>query len=364
MSLFGTLYRVTLWGESHGPAVGSLVTGCPAGVPFDQEFLQVQLDRRRPGQSAVTTQRQEADTLQVMSGVFQGRTSGAPILFLASNKDIDSSKYNPEVPRPGQADLAAHLKFFGHHDWRGGGHFGGRLTFGLVAAGALARLALRKFAVDFVAYAEEIGGLKLERRPEFDEAKRLVDSNAVRCPDAALAPQMEQLILKTRNQGDSVGGVVRVRIRGLPRGLGGYHSESFESEMARLFFGIPAVKGVEFGRGFQLARTQGTESNDPIGFVEGEPRALSRFQGGTTGGMTDGGEVDFAVAFKPTSSLRAPQRSVNLRTKQEVEVSVQGRHDPCIVPRAVVVAENAAAIVCLDLLLRRLGETGYQEGPR
>lgn len=361
MSSLGTLYRTTLWGESHGPGVGALVTGCPAGVPYDADFVQRQLDRRRPGQSAVTTQRKEADELQVWSGVFEGRTTGAPILFLATNKDIDSSKYSPDLPRPGQADLAGHLKFFGNQDWRGGGHFGGRLTFGLTASGALARLALRRFHVEFLAYAEEIGGLRLEKRPDFGAAAKLVDANAVRCPDAKLAKEMESLILKTRNQGDSVGGVVRVRIRGLPPGIGGYHFQSFESEMSRLFLGVPAVKGIEFGEGFALARRKGSQTNDPIGIVEGRPRALTRHQGGTVGGITDGGEVDFAVAFKPTSSLILPQQTVNLKTKKPAEVRTQGRHDPCIVPRAVVVAENAAATVCLDLLLLRLAELGYAE---
>lgn len=358
----GTLYRVTLYGESHGPGVGTLVTGCPAGISLDQDFIQQQLDRRRPGQSAVTTQRKEADTLQVLSGVFEGHTTGAPVLLHASNKDMDSSKYEPNLPRPGQADLSAHLKFFGEHDWRGGGHFGGRLTFGLVAAGALARLALKKFNVEFVAYAEEIGGLKLEKTPSFEEAVRLVDTTTVRCPDAALAKKMEQTILKTRNQGDSVGGVVRCRIRNLPAGLGGYHFESFESRMAELFFGVPAVKGVEFGLGFHLSRMKGSESNDPIGLVEGQPRTTSTKQGGIVGGLTDGSEVNFAVAFKPTSSLTLAQDTVNLETKKPEKVSTQGRHDPCIVPRAVVVVENAAAIVVLDLLLQRLGELAYREG--
>lgn len=362
MSHYGSLYSVSLWGESHGPAVGALVQGCPAGIPFDQGFVQHQLDRRRPGQSAVTTQRKEADTLQVMSGVFEGKTTGAPVLFLATNKDIDSSKYDPHLPRPGQADLGGRLKFFGHNDWRGGGHFGGRLTFGLVAAGALARLALRPAGVEIVAYAEEIGGLKLVAEPAFDAAAKAVDSNPVRCPDAPLANRMEELILKTRNKGDSVGGVVRVRIRGLPPGLGGYHFESFESELARLFLGIPAVKGIEFGLGFQLARLKGSESNDPIALVGGHPQAATRRQGGVVGGITDGGEVNFAVAFKPTSSLILPQDTVNLQTGQPTQVRTQGRHDPCIVPRAVVVAENAAAIVALDLHLRRLAEVAYQGG--
>lgn len=363
MSAIGTLLRVILFGESHGPGVGALVLGCPAGVAFDQDFIQRQLDRRRPGQSAVTTQRKEADTLQVLSGVHDGKTTGAPLCLFATNRDIDPSKYEKNVPRPGHADLSAQLKFFGHQDRRGGGHFGGRLTFGLVAAGALARLALGRFGAQLQAYTDEIGGLRLEREPSWEEAAA-VDASPVRCPDAKLAKRMEELVLKTRNQGDSVGGVVRCRIRGLPAGLGGYHAESFESEMARLLFGIPAVKAVEFGQGFELSRQKGSQTNDPIGLVGGSPRTLSHKQGGVVGGITDGNEVDFRVAFKPTSSLILPQASVNLSTMEEAEVRTQGRHDPCIVPRAVVVVENAAAIVCLDLLLKRLTETGYQEAPR
>lgn len=361
MSSFGRLFRVHLYGESHGPGVGALVEGCPAGIAFDNTYVQHQLDRRRPGQSVVTTQRQEADTLQVLSGVFEGKTTGAPILLHATNRDVDSSKYQPNLPRPGQADLSGRLKFFGHNDWRGGGHFGGRLTFGLTAAGALARLALRKFRVETLAYAEEIGGLRMEKTPDFDSAARQVDAHPVRCPDTALAERMQELILAARREGDSVGGVVRCRIRGLPAGLGGYHFESFESEAAQLFFGIPAVKGVEFGLGFGLARVRGSQSNDPIGLVEGQPRTLTHKQGGVVGGITDGNEVDFAVAFKPTSSLTRPQATVDLEHLAPAEVRTTGRHDPCIVPRAVVVVENAAAVVALDFLLRRFTEVGYEE---
>lgn len=363
MSSFGTLYRVQLWGESHGEAVGALVEGCPPGVAFDHAYVQAQLDRRRPGQSVVTTQRKEADTLRVRSGLFEGKTTGAPILLEALNSDVDSKPYRPELPRPGHSDLSARLKFFGHHDPRGGGHFGGRLTFGLTAAGALARLALRRFGVDTLAYAEEIGGHRLAQAPDFDAAAKAVDANPVRCPDAALAHTMEETILAARRDGDSVGGVVRCRIRGLPPGLGGYHFESFESRAAQLFFGVPAVKGVAFGQGFELARGRGSQTNDPIGLVDGKPRTLTHKQGGTVGGITDGNEVDFAVAFKPTSSLTRAQSTVNLETGQATEVRTHGRHDPCIVPRAVVVVENAAGILALDLLLHRLAETGYRGGP-
>lgn len=364
MSSLGTLFRVTLWGESHGPAVGALVQGCPAGVPFDQAWIQAQLDRRRPGQSAVTTQRKEADTLEVLSGVHDGRTTGAPILLAARNSDVESKPYegNEDLPRPGHADLPARLKFFGSADPRGGGHFGGRLTFGLTAAGALARLALKRFGVETLAYAEEIGGLRFEHQPSFEDVARVVDTHATRCPDPVLGQKMESLILQARRDGDSVGGVVRCRIKGLPPGLGGYHFESFESRIAQLALGVPAVKGVEFGLGFRLSRMRGSESNDPIGLVGGRPRTTTHKQGGIVGGLTDGNEVDFAVAFKPTSSLTRPQATVDLATNQPAEVRTAGRHDPCIVPRAVVVVENAAAIVALDLLLQRLAETGFQGG--
>jgi chorismate synthase len=353
---------VHLWGESHGPAVGALVEGCPAGVEVDAAFLQAQLDRRRPGQSVVTTQRKEADALLVRSGVHDGKTTGAPLLLEAANADIDSKPYETTKPRPGHADLSARLKFFGFQDPRGGGHFGGRLTFGLTAAGALARLALRRFGVETLAYTEEIGGLRYEHAPAFEDVARVVDAHATRCPDPVLGQKMESLILQARRDGDSVGGVVRCRIRGLPAGLGGYHFESFESEAARLFLGVPAVKGIEFGLGFRLSRMHGSETNDPIGLVEGRPRTLTHRQGGTVGGITDGNEVDFAVAFKPTSSLTRAQATVDLATNQPAEVRTHGRHDPCIVPRAVVVVENAAAIVALDLLLKRLSEVGFQEG--
>jgi len=363
MSSIGTLYRVHLWGESHGPAIGALVEGCPAGLAFDTDFVQAQLDRRRPGQSVVTTQRKEADTLLVRSGVLEGHTTGAPILFEALNTDVESKPYEKSLPRPGHADLSGHLKFFGENDPRGGGHFGGRLTFGLTAAGALARLALRKFGVETLAYTEEIGGLRFEHSPSFDDVARVVDAHATRCPDPVLGQRMESLILQARRDGDSVGGIVRCRIRGLPPGLGGYHFESFESEVARLCLGIPAVKGVEFGLGFRLSRMRGSETNDPIGLVGGRARTISHRQGGTVGGITDGNEVDFAVAFKPTSSLTRSQSTVDLATGQPAEVHTTGRHDPCIVPRAVVVVENAAAIIALDLLLKRLSETGFREGP-
>lgn len=366
MSSIGNLYRVHLWGESHGPAVGALVEGCPAGVAFDEPWIQGQLDRRRPGQSSVTTQRKEADTLEVLSGVHAGKTTGAPLLLQARNTDVESKPYdkNADLPRPGHADLPAGMKFFGFQDARGGGHFGGRLTFGLTAAGALARLALRRFGVETLAYTEEIGGLRFESQPSFDDVARVVDTHATRCPDPILGQKMESLILQARRDGDSVGGVVRCRIKGLPPGLGGYHFESFESDVARLALGIPAVKGVEFGLGFRLARMKGSESNDPIGLIDGKPRTTTHKAGGVIGGLTDGNEVDFAVAFKPTSSLTRAQSTVDLKTGHPAEVRTNGRHDPCIVPRAVVVVENAVAIVALDLLMRRLAETGFQGGPR
>ncbi len=359
MSRFGRTLGVNLFGESHGQAVGVLLTGFPAGVEADLGFVQGQLDRRRPGQSAVTTQRKEEDKVQVLSGVFEGRTTGAPILLLAYNADKDSSKYDPDVPRPGHSDLSGRRKFFGHNDWRGAGHFGGRLTFGLVAGGALARVALRRVGTDVVAYTEEIGGLALEDVPEFDAAADAVDTNDVRCPDEKLAERMREAILKTRNAGDSLGGVVRCRIRNPYPGLGGYHQESFESRMAKMLYGIPAVKGVGFGLGFELSRMKGSESNDPIGLVDGEPRTLTNKQGGTVGGITDGTEVSFNVAIKPTSSLLVEQPSVDLSEKEETTVVTQGRHDPCIVPRAVPVVENAAALVVLDMLLERLGEEAF-----
>jgi chorismate synthase len=364
MSQFGRVLRTTLFGESHGAAVGALVVGMPPGVDVDEGFVQAQLDRRRPGQSAVTTQRKESDKATFLGGVFDGATTGAPLVVVSYNEDKDSSKYDPDRPRPGHSDLAGRIKFFGRNDWRGAGHFGGRLTFGLVAMGAVARLALARLGTRIVAYTEEIGGLRLGQEPSFDDAARTVDTNDVRCPDAAVALRMREAILTTRNKGDSLGGVVRCRVQGAPAGLGGYHQDSFESRMAAMLFGIPAVKGVGFGLGFDLSRMKGSQSNDPIGLVDGQPQALGVRQGGTVGGVTDGGEVSFSVAFKPTSSLLVPQESVDLSAMKPAEVVTQGRHDPCIVPRAVPVVENAAALVVLDMVLERLGEKGFHEAGR
>lgn len=361
MSSFGQRFRVHLWGESHGPAVGVLIEGCPAGIPFNQAYIQHQLDRRKPGQSKVTTQRKETDALVVLSGVHEGHTTGAPILLQSSNQDVDSKPYAKKPPRPGHSDLAAHLAFFGHNDPRGGGHFGGRLTWGLVAAGAVARLGLRTVGAECLAYTERIHDLAMDEAPAFDVARDQVDRNAVRCPDHALAKRMEERILDVRKEGDSVGGVVRCRIRGLPAGLGGYHFASFESRMSQLLLGIPAVKGVEFGQGFRLASMKGSQANDAIGLVEGRPRTLTNKQGGTVGGFTDGNEVDFAVAFKPTSSLPTAQDTVDLETLEPATVQTYGRHDPCIVPRAVVVVENAAAVLALDFLLERLAYSAFEE---
>ena len=227
MSSFGRLLRTTLWGESHGEAVGATVTGFPPGVAVDEPYLQAQLDRRRPGQSVVTTQRKEADRLRIRAGVYQGKTTGAPLQLEAVNEDVDSKPYDADLPRPGHSDLGAHLKFFGQHDPRGGGHFGGRLTFGLTAAGGLARLALKRFGVETLAYTQEIAGLALEKEPTFDEATKAVDRHVTRCPDAGLGERMQEAILAARKEGDSVGGIIRVRVRGLPPGLGGYHTECF-----------------------------------------------------------------------------------------------------------------------------------------
>jgi chorismate synthase len=360
MSSFGDHLKVHLLGESHGQLVGVLLEGLPAGVPVDAKAIQAQLERRRPAQSAVTSQRRERDPLTISTGVHEGRTSGAPLLMTTTNTDVDSSVYSALKPRPGHSDLGGHLKFFGHADPRGAGHFGGRLTWGLVAAGALARQALDVFGIRIVAYTERIGAHHITQEPSFDDAVRLVDSNEVRCPDDALAQRMRKDILDARKGGDSLGGAVRCRIQGLPAGLGGYHARSFESRMSLMLFGIPAVKAVGFGLGHELATMTGSQANDPIGLVQGAPQALTNRQGGVVGGLTDGSEVSLLATFKPTASILTPQDTVDLESNAPAKLTIKGRHDPCIVPRAVPVVENAVALVLLDLLLERLGEEGFQ----
>ncbi len=345
-SSFGRIFRLTTWGESHGPALGVVVEGCPAGIPLAVEDVQLQLDRRRVGQSKVTTPRGETDKAQILSGVFEGFTTGAPISLITYNADADSSKYEPlrDVFRPGHADYTYWAKY-GHRDHRGGGRSSARETWGRVAAGAIARKILATVDCEVYGFAREIGGIAMET---FD--REAIERNIVRCPDPVAAEKMVTAILAAKEEKDSLGGVVEVRATGVPVGLGEPTFDKLDALIGQAMLSIPATKGVEIGDGFASARVRGSENNDWFTSENGRVRTASNRAGGTLGGISSGEEIVVRVAVKPTSSVARPQETVDT-SLQPRTITVEGRHDPSVVPRAVPVAEAMLAIVLADLLL-------------
>ncbi|HZY69699.1 MAG TPA: chorismate synthase [Thermoplasmata archaeon] len=353
---FGTALTVTVFGSSHGPEVGTVVTGLPAGVPIDLEETQRELDRRSPVGRALATRRQEADRLVVDEGIASGATTGGPIRAHVANQDVQRGPYDRlrDTPRPGHADFPARIRYGDSADLSGGGIFSGRMTVGLVVAGSLARQLLRPRGIDFVAFTRSVASIDADVpvAVPLDRIRSASAENEVGCPDAAAATRMAEAIAEARRSGDSVGGVIECRGTGLPVGLGEPFFDSVESEVAHLAFSIPAVKGLEFGSGFRAARMRGSEHNDPYRWADDRVVPQSNHAGGILGGLATGAPLVFRAAVKPTSSIARPQRTVDLRKKTDVEIVVTGRHDPCIVPRAVVVVESIAAIAVADLALR------------
>jgi chorismate synthase len=359
----GRLYRVTSFGESHGGCVGVVVDGCPAGHRLDLENVQAELDRRRPGQSGVSTTRREEDRVEVLSGVFNGFTTGAPVCMLIWNRDMDSTRYEELrwTPRPGHADYTAEKRYGGHQDYRGGGRFSGRITAGYVMAGALAKQVLSvTHGIEVIGYTSQIGSTKAPDAP-LDEVREHTERNMVRCPDPETAIEMERNVLKARDEGDSLGGAVKCVVLNVPLGVGQPVFDTLEGDLAKALFGIPAVKAVEFGAGTAFASMKGSESNDPYRVVGGRVETASNNMGGVLGGVSTGAPIELTVTFKPTPSVSKPQRTVDLKTLEETTIAVEGRHDPCIVPRAVPVVESVAAIVILDHMMQR-GHVGQVLG--
>ena len=364
MNSFGRRYRLTVAGESHGELVAALVDGVPPGLPFSEEDVQPALDRRRPGQSLLTTQRQEADKVRIRSGVLDGRTTGAPVLMEVANEDKRSQDYANlyDTPRPGHSDYTARVRYEGHNDPRGGGMFSGRLTAAWVMAGALAQKALAAHGVRIAAHAVHVGQVAMREELDVDAIRRHVEATPVRCAVPDVARRMVEEVEAARKAGDSVGGVVECVAEGLPAGLGDPLMDSVEALVAHAMFSVPAVKGVEFGDGFRFADRRGSEVIDAYDVRDGRVVTRANHNGGVLGGITTGMPVRFRVAFKPTSSIPLNQRTVDLRSMQPAEVRVKGRHDPCIVPRAVPVVEAVAACVLFDLLLERHGALGVARG--
>ena len=354
MNEFGIKFRIGIFGSSHGPCVGAKVEGCPAGSKISEAIIQVELDRRSPGKGPISTARRERDRLEIVSGLVSGKATGGPILGLVRNTDTDSSAYDAflRVPRPGHADYPAMIKYGGHHDHRGGGQFSGRMTAGLVIGGAIARQVLDRKGVSVLAQTVQIGDVKLEKDIPFSIAERFVRASAVACADRRTAAAMTDEIVKAHEAKDSIGGIVKCTVIGLPVGVGEPFFGSIESVMSAMMYSIPGVKGVEFGSGFRCASMRGSEHNDPFALRQGKVVTKTNNAGGILGGLSNGMPVEFRVAFKPTSSIAKPQMSVDVTNKKPVELEIKGRHDPCIVPRAVPVVENCAAAVMLDLMLQ------------
>ncbi len=350
----GKALVLTCFGESHGPCVGAVLDGCPAGLPLTVDDIQVELDKRKPGLTAVSTPRKEEDQVEVLSGVFNGRTTGAPICLTIRNRDAESEAYEQikNKPRPGHADLAAILKYGGFGDYRGGGRFSGRVTAAYVAAGAIAKKLLATLGVEVLAHTVQIGKVKTVKDVSFDQVRENVYGNAVRCAVPESAGLMEKEVAKAAEEGDSVGGVVEAVALNVPAGLGEPVFDSLDSDVAKMMFNVPAVKGVEFGAGFQAASMRGSENNDAYAVQKGKVTSLTNNAGGIIGGLSTGMPIVVRVAFKPTSSIAKRQRTVNLEKMKESEIQVTGRHDPCIVPRAVPVVESCLALVLADHALR------------
>ncbi len=352
MNTFGTRYRTTIFGTSHGPFVGCTIEGLAAGTPVDEGLVQGQLDRRRPGQSLLVSQRKESDHVEFSGGLLDGIATGEPVVALLRNEDVRSGSYAQvgRVPRPGHGDFAAIMKYGGKSDLRGGGQLSGRMTAPLVVSGAIARGPLASKGIHFAAHAAQIGRV-MARPCTLDEIEANVERTPVRCADLDAADRMIAEVEEARRDRDSVGGIIEGIVSGLPAGVGEPFFDSLESALSHLFFSIPAVKGVDFGAGFRAASMRGSEHNDPFILDGGRVATATNHAGGILGGITSGMPVVFRIAVKPTASIPKPQRSVDLTTMTPAEVVVTGRHDPCIVPRAVPVVENAAAMVILDLML-------------
>jgi len=355
-NVFGTNFVIVPFGESHGKCIGVVINGCPAGLRLNTEHIQNELNRRRPGQSEVSTARAEEDHFEILSGIFNDYTTGAPIAIIVENKDIDSTQYEKmkDTPRPGHADFTAWSKYGGFQDYRGGGRFSGRSTLSLVLAGAIAKQILKEvLQIEIYAHTVAIGGIKVEHTVSIEEIKENVESNTVRCADPEIAEKMLLRIEEVRSKGDSLGGIIEAICTNIPIGLGEPLFSNIESECSKLLFAIPAVKGVEFGSGFKGAELQGSENNDKFIIESGHIRTETNNAGGILGGISNGMPIVCRVAIKPTASISIPQETVNLQSMTPTKISIQGRHDPVIVPRAIPVVEAALAIVLIDLAIQR-----------
>lgn len=346
-STYGTIFRLTSFGESHGMAIGGVIDGVPSNFTIDISKIQEDLDRRKPGQSSIVSQRKESDRVQILSGIYEGKTLGTPIGFIIQNEDERSSDYDhlKEVYRPSHADFTYEKKYR-IRDHRGGGRSSARETVSRIVAGSIAKQMLESLGIEFSTYVDQVGEVKLQDSSFF--LRDSIESNPVRCPDIQIAQKMEELIKEVRKDGDTIGGCIRCMIINVPVGLGEPVFDKLHAEMGKAMFSINAVKGVEFGSGFNSVVNRGSQHNDH--FLEDGTTSTNN-SGGIQGGISNGMPIDFRVAFKPVATLMKDQRTIN-QEHRHVLFTGKGRHDPCVVPRAVPIVEAMAAIVILDFYLR------------
>lgn len=350
---FGQLFRITTFGESHGGAVGVVVDGCPPGLKITEADIQKELDRRKPGQSSITTPRSEQDEIHIMSGVHEGKTTGTPIMLVAHNKDVRSEDYNnlKDLYRPGHADFTYEMKY-GIRDWKGSGRASARETLARVAAGAIAKKYLEEhLGIEFLSYVEQVADIRTD--VDFTTVtQEMIESNIIRCPDAKVAPKMIELVDSVRRDGDSVGGVIFGCIKNVPIGLGEPVFDKLPADLGKAMLSINAVKGFEIGSGFAGTMLRGSQHNDEF-YIDsnGKPRTRTNHAGGTLGGISNGETIYFRVAVKPVSTISKPQHTVD-RANHEVGLEATGRHDPCVLPRAVPIVDAMAALVIMDHYLR------------
>jgi chorismate synthase len=351
----GKEFKVTSFGESHGKRVGVVIDGCPAGLALSEADIQADLDRRIPLEKPeLVSGRVEKDTAEIVSGVYNGFTTGAPICITVENKETRSSDYESlqDLPRPAHADYTAHVKYGGFNDPRGGGRFSGRVTVALIMAGTVAKKLLSHQNVDVLAYTVAIGKIKMGKSFSFEETRKRKFESAVRCPDSACGEQMEEAIAAAKREGESVGGIVECTAQNVPAGVGEPLYDSLDGDLAKALFCVPAVKGVEFGAGFAVAELKGSEANDAFQMEKSKVVTTSNVAGGILGGISSGMPITLRVAIKPTPSIAKEQQTVNLAKMQNAKVKVAGRHDPCVVPKAVPAMEAVVAITIADHMLR------------
>lgn len=348
---FGQIFRITTFGESHGEMIGVIIDGCPAGLEIDFDFVQKELDRRKPGQSSITSQRKESDTVKFVSGIFNGKTTGAPIAAIIPNEDTREKDYEnlENTFRPSHADYVYEMKY-GIRDYRGGGRSSARETAARVVAGAIAKVLLKKYGITITAYVSKAGEIILQKNYtelNLEDAEK----NIVRCPDETTAQKMIELIEKTRIEGDSIGGIISCVIKNSPAGLGEPVFDKLHADLGKAMLSINAVQGFEYGSGFDGAEKKGSLNNDEFLNKDGKIITKTNFSGGIQGGISNGMDIYFNVAFKPVATIMKGQKSVN-KQGEEITFEAKGRHDPCVLPRAVPIVEAMAAIVLADHLLR------------